>query len=77
MNMLFGGGSYYYLVLILEAFCIIHCLRRGTQQQWLWILIVIPVVGCLIYIYKEILTNRHAIRIPKVDVGAVLNPGLN
>jgi len=76
MNMLFGGGSYYYLVLILEAFCIIHCLRRGTQQQWLWILIVIPVLGCLIYIYKEILTNRHSIRMPKVDVGAVLNPGV-
>ncbi len=77
MSLLFGGGgSYYYLILILEAFCIIHCLRRGTQQKWLWMLIVLPVIGCLVYIYQEILTNRHAVRIPKVDVGAVLNPGI-
>jgi len=75
MNMLFGGGSYYYIILILEAFCIIHCLRRGTQQKWLWMLIVLPVIGCLVYIYSEILTNRSAIRVPKIDVGAVLNPG--
>jgi hypothetical protein len=77
MGMLFGGGgSYYYLILILEAFCIIHCLRRGTQQKWLWMLIVLPVIGCLVYIYQEILTNRHSISIPKVDMGAVLNPGI-
>lgn len=76
MSMLFGGGSYYYLILILEAFCIIHCLRRGTQQKWLWILIVLNVIGCCIYIYSEILTNRSALRMPKVDVGAVLNPGV-
>jgi hypothetical protein len=76
MSMLFGGGSYYYLILILEAFCIIHCLRRGTQQKWLWMLIILPVIGCFIYIYTEILTNRSALRMPKVDVGAVLNPGV-
>lgn len=75
MNMLFGGG-YYYIPLILEAICAIHCLRRGTQQKWLWIIIFLPVIGSLIYIYSEILTNRSAMRIPKVDVGAVLNPGV-
>jgi len=72
--MYFGGGNYYYIILILEAFCIIHSLRRGTQQKWLWILIVIPVFGCLYYIYSEILSNR-GIRAPKINVEAVINPG--
>jgi len=72
--MYFGGGNYYYLILALEAFCIIHSLRRGTQQKWLWILIVIPVFGCLYYIYSEILSNR-GIRAPKINVEAVINPG--
>jgi hypothetical protein len=76
MNMLFGGSSLYYIPLILEAVCAIHCLRRGTQQKWLWIIIFLPVVGSLIYIYSEILTNRSAMRVPKIDVGAVLNPGI-
>ncbi|WP_413669843.1 hypothetical protein ACEN9X_07840 [Mucilaginibacter sp. Mucisp86] len=72
--MYFGDGNYYYLILILEAFCIIHSLRRGTQQKWLWILIVIPLFGCLYYIYSEILSNR-GIRAPKINVEAVINPG--
>ncbi|SCW70178.1 hypothetical protein [Mucilaginibacter sp. NFR10] len=72
--MYFGGGNYYYIILILEAFCIIHSLRRGTQQKWLWILIVIPLFGCLYYIYSEILSNR-SIRAPKINVEAVINPG--
>jgi len=72
--MYFGAGNYYYLILILEAFCIIHSLRRGTQQKWLWILIVIPLFGCLYYIYSEILSNR-GIRAPKINVEAVINPG--
>ncbi|MDN5286440.1 MAG: hypothetical protein JWR38_2714 [Mucilaginibacter sp.] len=75
MNMLFGGGGFYYIPLILTAFCVIHCLRRGTQQKWLWILIFLPFIGSLIYIYSEILTNRSIMRVPKIDVGAVLNPG--
>lgn len=72
--MYFGGGNYYYLILALEAFCIIHSLRRGTQQKWLWILIIIPVFGSLYYIYSEILSNR-GIRAPKINVEAVINPG--
>jgi hypothetical protein len=75
MNMFFGGGGMYYIPLILEAFCAIHCLRRGTQQKWLWIIIFLPLIGSLIYIYQEILTNRSVMRTPKIDVGAVLNPG--
>jgi hypothetical protein len=76
MSLLYGAGNYYYIILILDAFCIIHSFRRGTQQKWLWMLIVLPIIGSLVYIYQEILTNRHAVRIPKVDVGAVLNPGI-
>jgi hypothetical protein len=75
MNMFFGGGGLYYIPLILEALCAIHCLRRGTQQKWLWIIIFLPLIGSLIYIYSEILTNRSALRVPKLNVGAVLNPG--
>lgn len=71
---MFYGGSYYYLVVILEIFCAIHCLRRGTQSKWLWIIIVIPLVGSLIYIYSEILSNRRFKR-PNIDVGSVINPG--
>ena len=72
--MFFGGGSYYYLIIGLQIFCAIHCLRRGTQGKWLWIIIILPLIGSLIYIYSEILANR-SFRGPNIDVGAVINPG--
>jgi len=74
--MFYGGGSYYYLIIGLQIFCAIHCLRRGTQGRWLWIIIVLPVLGSLIYIYQEILSNRR-FNTPKINIGAVINPGGN
>lgn len=72
--MFYGGGSYYYLIIGLQIFCAIHCLRRGTQSKWLWIIIIVPVLGSIAYIYSEMIANR-SYRGPKIDVGAVINPG--
>lgn len=73
--MFFGGGSYYYYIIFaLEAFCFIHCIRRGGNQRWLWMIFLMPLIGCLYYIYSEILSNR-GIRAPKINVEAVINPG--
>lgn len=72
--MFFNGGYFYYITLGLNIFCIIHSYNRGTLNKWIWLIIFIPVIGSLIYIYSEVLSNRR-ISAPKIDVGAVLNPG--
>ena len=72
--MFFNDGYFYYITLGLNIYCIIHSYRRGTLNKWIWLIIFIPVIGSLIYIYSEILSNRR-INTPKIDVGAVLNPG--
>ena len=72
--MFYGGGPYYYLIIGLQIFCAIHSIRRGPTSRWIWIIIFIPVIGCLIYIYSEILSNR-SFRGPNIDMGAVINPG--
>jgi len=76
MNMFFGGGgSYYYIIIGLQILCAIHSARRGTLSRWIWLIVFIPIIGCIVYIYSEIISNRNIIRAPKIDVGAVLNPG--
>jgi hypothetical protein len=72
--MFFTNGYYYYLIIGLQAFCAFHCIRRGTQQKWIWLIVFLPVIGSLIYIYSEIFTGN---RINKVQsgVGAIVNPG--
>lgn len=72
--MFFNGSYFYYITLGLNIYCIIHSYNRGTLNKWIWLIIFIPVIGSLIYIYSEILSNRR-LNTPKIDVGAVLNPG--
>ena len=74
--MFFNDGSYfYYIVLGLNIFCVIHMIRRGTVNRWIWLVIFVPIIGSLVYIYSEILSNRNLIRKPNINIGAVLNPG--
>jgi hypothetical protein len=67
------GGYFYYLVLALDVFCVIHMIRRGTLNRWIWLVIFLPMVGGLVYLYYEVLANRR-INTSKIDIGAVLNP---
>ncbi len=73
--MFFGGGYYYYLPILLQGFCAVHSIRSGTQSKWLWIIIFVPVLGSLIYIYSEILSARKLKSI-KIDGAAIINPGV-
>jgi len=69
-----GGGPYYYLIVILQAYCAIHSYRNGTLNRWIFLIIFLPVIGSLIYVYSEILSNSR-FRKPNIDIGAVFNPG--
>jgi len=73
--MFLGGGYYYYIPVLLQALCAIHCLRAGTQSKWLWMIIFLPVVGSCIYIYSEILSARKFKSI-KIDGAAIINPAI-
>lgn len=67
-------GYYYYIVVILQVICVIHCIRRGRQNNWIWLLVFLPLVGCIIYIFTEMFTRRD---IQNVQSGmtSILNPG--
>jgi hypothetical protein len=68
-------GNWYYIPLILQGLCLIHSFRNGTQQKWLWIIVFLPVIGSLIYIYQEIISNR-SVKIKTPDINAVFDPGV-
>lgn len=74
--MFLGSSSYYYLPLILQAICAIHCFRRGTQQKWIWLIVFLPVVGSLVYLYSEVLTRRNVNNFKSGGV-ALFNSGVS
>lgn len=65
------------LELGLQFICAVHVLRTGRPTQWLFVIVLLPVAGCLVYAFLEILPEmRHsrAARTITKDVGAVVNP---
>ena len=50
------------LVVLLQIYCAVHAYRRGRGSQWLWIIIVFPVIGCLIYLFAEVFPLHHVER---------------
>jgi hypothetical protein len=72
--MLFFNTNYYYVIIGLQAICVIHCIRKGRQNNWIWLLVFLPLIGCLIYIFSEIFTRRD-IQSLQSGMSSVLNPG--
>ncbi|MDB5251765.1 MAG: hypothetical protein JWP27_934 [Flaviaesturariibacter sp.] len=71
---MFPGPSFYYITVALQAACAWHCIRRGTQQKWIWVIVFLPIIGCLIYLFSEVLTDR-GLRGAGSGLGSLLNPG--
>lgn len=72
MGFLFG--NYYYLILGLQAFCVLHCVRRGTQGKWIWLIVFLPLIGAGIYLYTEVLSKKDMGKV-QVNLGSMINPG--
>src|SRR5918999_6184840 len=65
------------LVFGLQLLCLAHVIRTGRRCQWLFIIMALPLAGCLAYLLIEILPDlRHsrAARQTVRDVGAVIDP---
>ena len=65
------------LVVGLQLLCAAHVIRTGRPTQWLFIILALPLAGCLAYFFVEILPElgrsraaRQAVR----DIGAVIDP---
>jgi hypothetical protein len=72
--MFFANSYYYYIPIALQAICVIHCMRKGNQNKWIWIIVFLPGIGSLAYIFSEIITGRQIDNV-RSGVGSVFNPG--
>lgn len=49
----------YYIPILLQIICAIHCIRnKGTQQNWIYLIVFVPLVGSIAYILMEMLPKR-------------------
>jgi hypothetical protein len=52
-------GYLYYISIGLQIICVLHCLRSGTQQRWIWLIVFVPLIGSIAYFFTEILPRRN------------------
>src|SRR6267142_4896878 len=52
-------GYWYYISIALQIICVLHCIRSGTQQKWIWLIVFVPYIGSIAYFFSEILPKRH------------------
>ena len=70
----FFNNYFYFITIGLQAICIIHCLRKGRQTNWIWLIVFLPLIGSVIYIFTEIFTGRDIQKVQS-GIGSVFNPG--
>jgi len=71
--MFFFNPNFYYLSIALQAICVYHCIRKGNQNKWIWIIVFLPVIGCLIYFFSEIVTSQELNKVQS-GLGQFINP---
>ncbi|HET7607415.1 MAG TPA: PLDc N-terminal domain-containing protein, partial [Gammaproteobacteria bacterium] len=45
------------LTTALTLFCIVHLFRTGRPMMWLFVILMVPVVGPLAYLFVEVLSG--------------------
>jgi hypothetical protein len=72
--MFFGYSSYFYYVTIaLQAICVYHCVKKGNQNSWIWLIVCLPIIGCAIYFFTEIFSRRSVGNVQS-SIGSMVNP---
>ncbi len=65
-------SGYYYIIIILQIICVIHAIKNGNQR-WIWFIVLIPLIGCVAYIFTEMFT-RQGIGQVQSGVNSIFNP---
>ncbi len=63
----------YYLILALQIYCLYHLFKTKNQYYWFFIILFIPVIGSLIYIFTQIINSKDVSAI-KEEMTNIINP---
>lgn len=70
----FFPGYFYYITIALQAICVIHCLRKHNEQRWIYVIIFLPLIGCIAYFFSEIVTGRDVRNLQSGMGGILVSP---
>ncbi|WP_248723685.1 hypothetical protein [Seonamhaeicola sp. ML3] len=63
----------YYLIIALQGFCIYHVIKYRNQYYWIFLILFLPAIGCLIYLVTQVYNKRDAEKITS-ELTHIINP---
>ncbi len=54
---------FYTPILILQAFCLYHAYKNKSESWWYFLILMFPLIGCLIYLYKHFYSRQNVERV--------------
>lgn len=54
---------YYYLIVVLQVFCIYHAYKNGKPYYWYFLIFFIPILGSIIYSITQVYNKTDAEKI--------------
>jgi len=64
---------YFYLIIALQGFCIYHLYKNRHEMYWYFVIIFIPVFGCLAYLLLKVY-NKNDAEILHNEITTIINP---
>ncbi|TMU50504.1 hypothetical protein FGG15_19295 [Flagellimonas algicola] len=64
---------YYYAIIALQGFCVYHCYTNRNNYYWIFAIIFLPVIGCILYLFTNVFQKRDIEKVQESLVTAI-NP---
>ncbi len=63
----------YFLILALQGFCAYHAYKNRNQYYWYFVIIFLPVLGSIIYLFTQVF-NKGDLDVVQNEIVNVINP---
>lgn len=64
---------YYYIIIALQAYCLYHIFKYRKPFYWIFVILFIPLIGCVIYLISQAYSRRNAENLQD-NVVSIINP---
>lgn len=64
---------YFYLIIALQGFCIYHLIKNRNRFFWIFAIIFLPLIGCVVYIVIHVFNKRNSTTL-KNNLNTIVDP---
>lgn len=62
---------YYYLILALQVYCAYECYTKRNDYYWYFVIIFLPLIGCLAYLFVNLILKRDVDKVQKNSTSVI------